>query len=183
MDTHTLHRNIALLLSLGVLPACPAKEPEDPTDADTSVGPGSTDSTAGTAAPTTTVEAPTGTDGATTGPDATAGEETAASGTTGEPVPELCAAYAAKYVECYPRYAGMQQESEQYCAQYLAMFERMLPECVAPLEDLLACLSKLDCQAFMQETGCAAENDAFEKCNGEDDTSTDTSGSTGSDTE
>lgn len=187
----TTDRSQALffLMSLGALPACTVADDGD-TDASTdptttpTTGVDSTGQMTMTTMSTMTTE-PTGdvTGDPTTGPDPDSGSgETATSletgtGTTGTyscgPVPEVCNTFAAKYVECYPRYAKYQEYAANACGCAIYYGSSYGENCATAYNDLYACLSALACEDFMARDACATEAAALDtECVGGETTST-----------
>lgn len=162
------------LMSLGALPACVVG---DDTDTDASTDPTTTptsgvDTSGGmtTMTMTTMTGEPTGdSTGLTTGPDPDSGTDTGPgpdTGSSGEPlecgdVPEVCNAAAAKYVECYPKYARYEGDAAAACACAIYYYGNLYGEaCATAQSDVFACLSALSCEEYMAKDACAAESEA-----------------------
>jgi hypothetical protein len=166
------------LMSLGALPACVVGDDAD-TDTDASTNPTSTPTTGVdtsdgmtmTTAMTMTTEDPTGTtDPGTTGVDPDTGttslDPDTGTGTTAGyqcgAVPEVCNTFAAKYVECYPKYGKYQEYAANACACAIYYGSTYGENCATAYNDLYACLSVLACEDFMARDACSAENAAVE---------------------
>ena len=167
-------RGIALLLSIGSLPiACGKGEKGSEGDDSTAAGTGSTgtsDAMTGPGGSTTSgaegSTSPTSVD--VTDTDATEPQPTSSTSDdpeTGEPIPgPICEAYAAHYVECYPRYARYGADKAASCAFYrdLAVgFDG--PVCGEAYDAFLVCLTMTPCADFDNEPPdlpCPAESQA-----------------------
>lgn len=171
---HSNYRGLAFLLSLGSLPiGCNSGDGDDDTGGDTTspgTAPTTGDASDPTTAPTTTT--PDATTGSTGGTD-TGGTDTDETGSTTAPTSDpdptdtdgppasdpTCLAYAAKLVECNPRYARYQQQYAQQCENYKQFgFRNDGQMCLDALEALYVCLSMADCA---ERGACAAENMAI----------------------
>lgn len=100
--------------------------------------------------------------------EGSSGGSSESSGTTGADVDPLCAAYAAKYAECYPKYAGYEAYLAADCTLELGYFAGYSMACGMAHDDLLSCLGMADCDAFMAGTACTDEMSAEEMACGQD---------------
>ncbi len=72
-----------------------------------------------------------------------------------------CDGYAALIVMCNPEYANYLDQIEAECLGQVGMFvDADGPECGAALEDLLACISGIDCATFEGGDFCPTESAA-----------------------
>lgn len=172
---------MAFLVSLGALPtACTSGEGEDSSGAAST--PGTATGTTGTATtgvsatdapttdPTTTSTSPTTT--TTTSPTTTTGTDTGTSepttlvtsntdGVDMGPPPtddQGCITYAAKIVECLPRYADYRQVIGTQCAEYkmngLALDGQPCADAIAAQN---VCFSQADCADIESDAACQPE--------------------------
>lgn len=139
---------LAFLITLAAVPmaGCDVADP-DPSDdsGDTSEPPED---------PTTTSVADTTGDAETTsGGDPTIGGDR-----------QICEAYAAHIVLCYPQQGPNQAMFVEYCASSLDYYGAISPDCLAAAEELFACLVAVDCDAFLDEGNCPTQTAALESC-------------------
>jgi hypothetical protein len=92
----------------------------------------------------------------------TSSGSTDASGTTGIPVPESCAAYADLITLCYDEASGT--AAAMYCGETLSFYEMTYgAQCVAVFEEYLACLSSLTCEMLAgKDLVCEKESQTVE---------------------
>jgi hypothetical protein len=197
MQNDLKHQHLAFLLSLGAMPlaGCTVGDDDDTnattqaTTVSTTVGTSDTDpsTTLSTSDPTaetsnsTTVSTTAGTDatGDTGTTDPTGGTDPDGTGTTGE-IPATCALFADHYVECLPDYARYHDQVAAGCAESLAYYEPYGAECVGAADDFFACLTAIDCPAFIdKEDDCVAETAALMEACPVVGTSSGSSGSSG----
>ncbi|HWB78959.1 MAG TPA: hypothetical protein VG755_28550 [Nannocystaceae bacterium] len=178
-------RGLTFLLSFAALPmaGCPADDDEATTNVSTeSTGnetgndTNATMSTVGTSvdtsgsAETTMATTNPGTDPSTetsqgetdptTSSEGTTGVESSSGsseGTTGAYVDPVCAAYAAKIVECYPKYAEYESYYAAGCTKGLMYYAAYSMECGMAYEDMLACIGMADCADYMAGMACVDE--------------------------
>lgn len=164
------HRNLALLLSLGAIPACPGSG-SDTSDSGTGTSEGTTTTSGSTSGSTSGDVTDGGSGSGSSGPSVTTGMTStegtsSSSGTTGDPleVPPFCVSYAAKFVECVPMYAPMQPEIEYACAMYASYFQTDKPDCAPLFEELMVCFSSLSCADLLMEGACADQQMKLDTC-------------------
>lgn len=100
----------------------------------------------------------------TTGSDSSSSgtAESSSEGTTGAYVDPLCAAYAAKIVECYPKYAEYESYYAAYCMKGLMYFQGYSMECGMAFEEALSCIGMADCADLAGMAACVEEQTAMD---------------------
>ena len=181
---HPDTRGMAFLMSLGALPiACTSGGGEDSSGGASTSTTGTTTTGTGTA----TVATDTPTTDPTPNPATSTSTGTTSTGTTGtgtdtgEPTTYItsdpggvdmgppptddqgCIVYAAKVIECLPRYADYRQQVATQCAEY-KMNGLMLDgqPCADAIEAQNVCFSQASCADLESEAGCQPEQMAVE---------------------
>lgn len=75
------------------------------------------------------------------------------------PVPPGCSQYAAKVIECYPRYAAEQDAIAQSCTCEIDFYTQAYGAgCGGAIEDFYACLAVTSCEELAGGMACGAES-------------------------
>lgn len=167
-----LDPGLAFLLTLAALPMAgcdlDGHEPSDDATGDTTIGGEQTDATTSssdTGASTSTGSDPTEDPTTTDSADTTGAVETTTSGdpTTGGGG-QICEAYAAHIVLCFPQQGPNQAMFVEYCTSSLDYYGSVSADCLAAAEDLYACLVAVDCEVFLDDGNCPEQTAALEGC-------------------
>lgn len=164
MDSPRLPHLVFLFSAASVAAGCSLNiTGEDDTDTGASSGMGGNGGTTGA---TSNVE--TGAAASSGGSELTSGSaDSAADETAGSA--DVCASYAANYVECFPRAGYDAPTLESECRFSLGGYTAVYGEaCASALEDYFACLAMIDCEAWVaaqeaEEGACPGEVAAFQE--------------------